>query len=249
MPYMRSRNTVQSFTPMRRRRRRGFSGLGDCQPYAQWTAAIKSNISPLPMDANCPIGQNGALSPCGIEAQQLSTAIQDIQSQLGDCVPSGTSISVTLDGTGNPTDTPAYSISVPGGPSWNSPMTTDINYVPPPLTGAASGVMASAAAPLIAAGIPVTSEAAAAAANPVAAVYQAPSTSSGRGIPRAVATPGRTTAQALTRNTTGATPSGGTSSSSSTNTGSSSTAGGISIWVWIIGGAALVLLLTSGGKK
>ena len=188
------------------------------------------------------------MSPCGIEAQQLSTAIADIQSQLGMCVPSGTAIFVTLDGTGNPTDTPAYTISVPGGPSWQQAKTSDINYVPPPLTPTAAGIMGSAASQLIAAGLPVTNEAAAAAANPVGVIPGYPATPSGTQTVSTApaigtAVPATQVAPAPVATTIG----GGVTTAASA--APQSTSGGISIWVLLIGGGLLIWLFASGGKK
>ena len=245
MPYLCTRATVQPFVPTRRRRR-GMSGLGDCQPYAQWTNAIVSNI-PLPnvFDANCPISQNGVLTPCAVQAQQMSTAIQDVQIQLGECIPTGTVITVTLDGSGKPTDTPAYSIQVPGGPSWNQPKTSDINYVPPPLTPTAAGIMASGASALEAVGLPVTQETALAAVNPLAAVVGQPTGggSSTAGGGSAVGSAAGSHAGGSSGGGAGASSGGAVSSS-----GSNAAAGTISPWVWI-GGAALLLWLLSGGSK
>jgi hypothetical protein len=239
MPYLASNRTVAPYRV--RRARRGLGSLGDCQPYATWTSEIQSNV-PLAQvfDANCPLGVNGVLTPCAIQAQQMSTAIQDIQSQMGDCVPSGTQISVTLNGQGQASDTPAYSITPSGGPTYSTPALTgaaSANFVPPPLTSGAAGMIAAAVAMANAANNPVTPGAAAIAANPMAS------------IPTAFAPAQPNPLGSTTPKEPVAAAANGTVVPATAQTQIAQVSSGVPEWVFLAAGAAVLIMIFMGGKS
>jgi hypothetical protein len=222
MPYRISRNTVRPFVV--RHRVRGLSGLGD---YSQWL----SNISIV--DQN---GQSLTYSSASaVEQSQILNAL-GATTYFGE--PPGTTIRLTVNSGGGSNDRAGYTMVVPPNYAPFSGTTSDVYHANVGGADARSlNVMtcgrASCAPPSNAGGVLSSS---------LPANFQ-------------VAQVAPTAAQIAAAFPTTTTPSGQTVISSNAPPGTStvslpaSSSSGIPLWVWLLGGGAVLWFLMSGGKS